>query len=79
MFCGRSRGVDGLSGARWPISGAQPPISKLHQQIITNQTIQIYSHMIHKLENPLSKILIYVFQSERLGAFLEEKPIKRIL
>ncbi|MGM8216854.1 hypothetical protein ACLIA0_15080 [Bacillaceae bacterium W0354] len=49
---------------------------KLHQQIITNQTIQIYSHMIHKLENNLSKILIYVLQSERLGAYLEEKPIK---
>ncbi|MGJ9385538.1 hypothetical protein [Salipaludibacillus sp. CF4.18] len=47
----------------------------LHEQFITNQTVQIYSHFIHKLENGLSKILIYAFQKERLDAFLEEREM----
>ncbi|NDI36610.1 hypothetical protein [Chengkuizengella sediminis] len=48
----------------------------LHQQFITKQTVQIYSHLIHRLENRLSKILIYAFQKERLDAFLQGCDMK---
>lgn len=49
----------------------------LHEQFTTNQTVQIYSHMINKLENNISRILIYSFQKERLDAFLEGRPTQR--
>ncbi|MCS7462926.1 hypothetical protein N0M98_22630 [Paenibacillus doosanensis] len=49
----------------------------LHQQFITKQTVQIYSHFIHRLENRLSKILIYAFQKERLDAYLQGRNMKR--
>ncbi|MDP5276090.1 hypothetical protein [Chengkuizengella axinellae] len=48
----------------------------LHQQFITKQTVQIYSHLIHRLENRLSKILIYAFQKERLDAYLQKCDMK---
>lgn len=50
---------------------------KLHQQFITNQTVQIYSHLIHRLENRLSKILIYAFQNERIDAYLQKREMKQ--
>ncbi|GAA4847354.1 hypothetical protein GCM10023310_26840 [Paenibacillus vulneris] len=49
----------------------------LHQQFITKQTVQIYSHFIHRLENRLSKILIYAFQKERLDAYLQGRKMKQ--
>lgn len=48
----------------------------LHQQFITKQTVQIYSHFIHRLESRLSKILIYALQKERLDAYLQERKMK---
>lgn len=49
----------------------------LHQQFITKQTVQIYSHFIHRLENRLSKILIYAFQKERIDAHLQGRSMKQ--
>ncbi|MFC5449142.1 hypothetical protein ACFPOG_12790 [Paenibacillus aestuarii] len=49
----------------------------LHQQLITNQTVKIYSHLIHRLENRMSKILIYAFQKERLDAHLHGRDVKQ--
>lgn len=48
-----------------------------HQTLITKQTVRIYSHLIHRLENRLSKILIYAFQKERLDAHLHGRSVKR--
>lgn len=47
-----------------------------HQTLITKQTVRIYSHLIHRLQNRLSKILIYAFQKERLDAHLHGRSVK---
>ncbi|WPS85444.1 hypothetical protein SMD22_02090 (plasmid) [Brevibacillus halotolerans] len=48
----------------------------LHQQFIDRQTVQIYSHLIKKLENPVSRLLVYAFQKERIDAHLENRPLR---
>lgn len=49
----------------------------LYHQIINDQTINIYSHIIDKLENSLSRILVFAFQKERIDAFLENRPPRK--
>lgn len=50
---------------------------RLHQQYINDQTINIYSHIIDKLENKISKILVFAFQKERIDAYLQGRPIRK--
>jgi hypothetical protein len=49
----------------------------LHEQYINNQTVQIYSHFMKKLENPISRILIYAFPMERLESYLNEENCRK--
>lgn len=50
---------------------------KIHQQFIDRQTVQIYSHLLKKIETPVSRILIYAFQKERMDAYLEQRPMRK--
>ncbi|WP_139192904.1 hypothetical protein [Anaerobacillus arseniciselenatis] len=49
---------------------------KLHERIVTRKTIAIYSPFFKRLENSLSKILIYAFQKERIDAYVNERNLK---
>lgn len=51
---------------------------RLHQQYINDQTINIYSHIIEKLENGYSKILVFAFQKERIDAYLQNRPPRKM-
>lgn len=44
-----------------------------YQQIINNQTVKIYSHLLGKLEKNISKILIHALQKERLDRYIQGK------
>lgn len=50
--------------------------NKLHRHIVTNQAIKIYSPFYRRLENKLSKILIYAFQKERIDAYVNNRDLK---
>ncbi|MFF2531527.1 hypothetical protein ACFVS2_21705 [Brevibacillus sp. NPDC058079] len=49
----------------------------LQQQYIDKQTVQIYSHLIKRLENPISRLLVYAFQKERMDAYLQGREPRR--
>jgi hypothetical protein len=50
----------------------------LYQQLFNQQTVQIYSDNIKRLENPYSRILIFALQKERLERYIQNKPFRDI-
>jgi hypothetical protein len=50
----------------------------LYQQILNMQTVQIYSDLIKKLENPMSRLLIFALQKERLDRHIQGLPFTDI-
>mgnify|MGYP007013988618 CR=1 FL=1 len=44
---------------------------------MTRQNIALYNSFFNKLENKLSKILIYPFQKERIDAYIKNRPLKK--
>jgi len=46
----------------------------LYQQLFNQQTVQIYSDNIKRLENPYSRILIFALQKERLDRHIQNRP-----
>ncbi|WCF11383.1 hypothetical protein NDS46_30970 (plasmid) [Paenibacillus thiaminolyticus] len=50
----------------------------LHEQFINNQTVSIYRHLISKLNNPVSRLLVYAFQKERIEAYVQNRSLKKM-
>jgi len=48
----------------------------LHQQYINKKTVGVYDSQIKSFDIPLSKILIFCLQKERLDFYTEKKPRK---
>ncbi|WEG19213.1 replication initiator protein A (plasmid) [Alkalihalophilus pseudofirmus] len=46
----------------------------IYKQVINSRTIKIYRDSMSKLNNPLSKVLIYALQKERLEKHINKKP-----
>lgn len=44
----------------------------IYHDIINRQTVMVYQEFIEKLENPLSKLLIYSLQKERIQAYMNK-------
>lgn len=50
----------------------------LHEQFINKQTIGIYTDLNKKLKNPMSELLIYALQKERLEGYINETECRKL-
>lgn len=50
---------------------------RIHQNIINNQTVQVYRDITEKLTNPTARTLIYALQKERIDCYIQQTSYTR--
>lgn len=50
---------------------------RIHQNIINNQTVQVYSDITDKLTNTTARTLIYALQKERIDSYIQQTSYTR--